>query len=52
MDVAYLLSKFPRQIERHSAEVRVPKQIVQIVREQLEYQAQVIPPHKRVLQFH
>ena len=45
-----LLSKFPSEVERNSSEVGVPEQVIQVVGEELEHQAQVVPPHEVVLQ--
>ena len=45
-----LLSKFPSQVEGDSPEVGVPEQVVEVVGEQLEDQAEVVAPHKVVLQ--
>ena len=45
-----LLSKFPSQVEGNSPEVGVPEQVVEVVGEQLEDQAQVVAPHEVVLQ--
>jgi hypothetical protein len=46
----HLLSKLPRQVERDAAEIGVPQQVVQVVGQQLEDQAEVVPPHEVVLQ--
>lgn len=49
---AQLLRELAREVERHAAEVGVAQQIVQVVREQLEHEAQVVPPHEVPFQFH
>lgn len=46
---AQLLGKLASQIERDAAKVGVAQQIVQIVRQQLKHQAQVVAPHKVAL---
>ena len=47
-----LLGELSREVERDAAEVRVAQQIVQVVREQLEDQTQVVAVHKVALQLH
>jgi hypothetical protein len=47
---AKLLRKLPRQVEGDAAEVRVPQQVVQVVREQFKHKTQVVPPHEVALQ--
>ena len=39
-------------VERDAAEVRVAQEVVQVVGEQLEHQAQVVPEHEVPLQVH
>lgn len=41
-----LLSKLARQIEGNAAEVCIPEEIVQIVRQQLKDKTKVVPPHE------
>lgn len=47
---AQLLRKFAREVQRDATEICVPKQIVQVIREQLEDEAQMIAPHKMALE--
>lgn len=49
---AELLRELPREIQRDAPEVGVPQEVVQVVREQLEHQTQVVPPHEVSFQFH
>lgn len=49
---AQLLSKFPGQVQRDAPEVGIPQQVVEIVREQFEHQAKVVPPHKMPFKSH
>lgn len=49
---AKLLRELPGEVERDAAEVGVAEQVVQVVREQLEHQAQVVSPHEVALQFY
>ena len=46
---AQLLRELTRQVERDAAEVGVPQQVVQVVGEQLEDQAQVVAEHEVLL---
>ncbi len=46
---AQLLRKLACEVEGHSAEVGVTKEFVQVVRQQLKHQAQVVPIHKVTL---
>ena len=48
--MCYLLSKLSCEVEWDSAKVGVAKEIVQIVGQELEDEAQVVPPHEVVLQ--
>jgi len=43
---AQLLGELPRQVEGDAAEVGVPQQVVQVVGEHLEHQAEVVPEHE------
>ncbi len=43
---AHLLAKLSRQIQRDSSEVGVSQQIVEIVGEKLEDEAEVVAPHE------
>ena len=43
---AQLLRELAGQVERHAAEVGVAQQVVEVVREQLEHQAQVVAEHE------
>lgn len=45
-----LLRKLASQIEGHATEVGVAKQVVQIVGQEFEHQAEVIAPHEMTLQ--
>ena len=45
-----LLSKLPGQVERHSPEICVLEQVVEVVGQQLEDKAEVVPPQEVVLQ--
>lgn len=47
-----LLRKLPSEIQRYASEVSVPQQVIQIIRQKLEHQTQVIPPHEMSFQFH
>jgi hypothetical protein len=47
-----LLSKLSREVEGDSPKVCVSEKIIEVVREELKDEAQVIPPNKVVLQFH
>lgn len=47
-----LVGKLPYEIERNTVKVSVPQQIVQIVRQQLKHQAQMIPESKVLDQPH
>ena len=47
---AQLLGELPRQVEGDAPEVGVPQQIVQVVGEHLEHQAEVVPEHEVTLQ--
>ena len=43
---AQLLGKLAREVQRHSSEAGVTKKLIEIVGEELKYQAKVIPVHK------
>lgn len=47
---AQLLRKFAREVQRDATEIGVPQQIVQIIRQQLKNEAQMIAPHKVTLE--
>ena len=49
---AQLLRELPGERERDAAELGVSQQVEQVVGEQLEHQAQVVPPHEVVPQPH
>lgn len=43
---AQLLCELPRQVQRHPTEICVTKQVIQVVRQHLEHQAEVVPKHE------
>lgn len=43
---AKLLGKLASQVERNAAKVGVAQQVVQVVGQELEHQAQVVAPHE------
>ena len=45
-----LLSKLPGQVERHSPEICVLEQVVEVVGEELKDEAEVVAPHEVVAQ--
>jgi len=49
---AQLLRKLARQVQRHSTEVGVTQQIVQVVRQELKDKEQMTAPQEMSLQFH
>ena len=49
---AELLRKFTSQIERGAAEVCVSKQVVEVVGEELEDEAEMVAEHETPLQLH
>lgn len=49
---AELLRQLPGQVQRDAAEVGVAQEVVQVVGQQLEHQAQVVPEHEVPLQVH
>jgi len=46
-----LLGKLAREVERDAAEVGVAQQVIEVVGQQLEDQAEVVAPHEVVAQF-
>ena len=49
---AHLLRKLARQVEGDAAEVGVAQQVVQVIGEQLEDEAEMVAEHEVPLQFH
>lgn len=43
---AQLLRKLPRQVQRYPPEIRVTKQVIQVVGQHLEHQTEVVPKHE------